>query len=94
MDTYGDKLRYLRERAELTQDDIINQLRQKDPTVYLTRDQYANWENCRNLPRLEAMLLLKRYYNTTLDDLFDPKVSIKQMAENIQTKLRKRDDLS
>lgn len=82
--TFSEKLKLLREREKLTQEQLVQKLIKKSKGLHITRDQLTNWEQGRNFPRQEVMLVLTKYFNTTLDDLFNPNISIKTLLSRMK----------
>jgi transcriptional regulator with XRE-family HTH domain len=78
--TFGEKLKSLREKHGITQEDLstgLNKLsKQKRQGVEFTADQVKNWEINRNLPSMERSILISKFFNVTLDTLFRPDLRV------------------
>ncbi len=59
---FGDKIKELRRQNKLTQEQFATKL-----TV--TRQAVSNWENNRNLPDLEMLILISTIFHLSLDEL-------------------------
>jgi transcriptional regulator with XRE-family HTH domain len=59
---FSEKLRQLREEKHLTQEQVARELG-------VSRQAISNWENNKNLPDLETVIRLSRFYSVTLDEL-------------------------
>lgn len=59
---FGDKIKELRRQNKLTQEQFATKL-----TV--TRQAASNWENNRNLPDLEMLILISTIFHLSLDEL-------------------------
>lgn len=58
----GDRIRELRQKAGLSQDELAKK-------VYVARQTVSNWENDKTLPDMESLKLLTAALGTTADDL-------------------------
>ncbi|MCA5011550.1 MULTISPECIES: DUF3955 domain-containing protein [unclassified Enterococcus] len=59
---FGAKIKVLRTENQLTQEQLASRLN-------VTRQAVSNWENNRNLPDLEMLILIARSFHISLDDL-------------------------
>ncbi|MBO0471024.1 DUF3955 domain-containing protein [Enterococcus sp. DIV0242_7C1] len=59
---FGAKIKVLRTENQLTQEQFASRLN-------VTRQAVSNWENNRNLPDLEMLILIARSFHISLDDL-------------------------
>ncbi|WP_086349084.1 DUF3955 domain-containing protein [Candidatus Enterococcus clewellii] len=59
---FGEKIRELRKENQLTQEQFAAQLN-------VTRQAVSNWENNRNLPDLEMLILISSKFHISLDEL-------------------------
>ncbi len=59
---FGAKIKVLRTENQLTQEQFASRLN-------VTRQAVSNWENNRNLPDLEMLILITRSFHISLDDL-------------------------
>lgn len=59
---FGDKIKILRTKNQLTQEQFASRLN-------VTRQAVSNWENNRNLPDLEMLILIARSFHISLDEL-------------------------
>lgn len=60
---FGDRLKRLRIRANLTQQEVANKL-------HITRQSISKWEQNISLPPLSVILELVNILSCTLDELF------------------------
>lgn len=60
---FGDRLKRLRTRANLTQQEVANKL-------HITRQSISKWEQNISLPPLSVILELVEILSCTLDELF------------------------
>lgn len=73
---FGDKIRDLRKQNQLTQEQFAVQLN-------VTRQAVSNWENNRNLPDLEMLILITSKYNISLDELILGGEHMNHMTEKL-----------
>ena len=66
MGNFGENLRLLRKRANLTQEEIANKLN-------ISHQSISKWENNISLPTIEYCLPLTEILKCSLDDLFNVK---------------------
>lgn len=59
---FGEQIKKLRQKNNLTQEQFAKQL-------LVTRQAVSNWENNRNLPDLEMLLLIAKHFHLSLDEL-------------------------
>ena len=59
---FGDKIKDIRSQHHLTQEQFA-------ATLNVTRQAVSNWENNRNLPDLELLILMARLFHLSLDEL-------------------------
>lgn len=59
---FGDKIKALRTKNKLTQEQLAAHLN-------VTRQAVSNWENNRNLPDIEILLLISTIFDLSLDEL-------------------------
>lgn len=59
---FGEKIRELRKQKNLTQENFALRLN-------VTRQAVSNWENDRNLPDLEMLILIASIFEISLDEL-------------------------
>jgi transcriptional regulator with XRE-family HTH domain len=59
---FGDQIKELRKRNSLTQEQFALKLN-------ITRQAVSNWENNKNLPDLEMLILMSNIFETSLDEL-------------------------
>lgn len=67
---FNEQIKKLRTQNHLTQDQMAKKLN-------VTRQAISNWENNRNLPDFEMVILIARIFNISLDELIlgDQKVN-------------------
>lgn len=83
MDSIGKKIRALRKKQNLTQTELANILSVSSQSV-------SKWENDISLPDISILPVIARFFNITMDELFDYKLEslnyrerfIRFMAEN------------
>lgn len=59
---FGSQIKELRKKNNLTQEQFASHL-------MVTRQAVSNWENNRNLPDLEMLLLIAKLFHLSLDEL-------------------------
>lgn len=84
--SFGEKLRELRNRRNLTQDDLANELNIAFGST-INKGMISKWENDREEPRMDAIRNISKYFNIALDDLLNlnnssPNASITSFALN------------
>ncbi len=60
MNKFSDRLRDLRIEKRLSQDDLARE-------VGLSQGAIALWENNQRIPKLDAVILLAKYFDVSLD---------------------------
>lgn len=73
---FGDKIKELRTKNNLTQEKFAIRLN-------VTRQAVSNWENDRNLPDLEMLLLISSIFQITLDELILGGNNVNNMTEKL-----------
>lgn len=76
---FGEQIKSLRIKNNLTQEQFGNRLN-------VTRQAVSNWENDRNLPDLEMLILIASVFHLSLDELI---LGGTHMNNNLTTKLIK-----
>jgi DNA-binding XRE family transcriptional regulator len=61
--TFGQHLRLLREKVNLTQEELASFL-------HITHQSISKWENDQSLPSIDYCLPLAKVFKCSLDDLF------------------------
>lgn len=71
-------LKQMRNERQLTQEEVAEK-------IHVSRQTISNWENRRNLPDLNSMILLSEVYDISLDELMKgaPKM-VKQLDKKIK----------
>lgn len=66
METFGEKLKKLREKSGLSQDQLATEL-------FVSRSAVAKWEQGRGFPNIESLQLISKKFGVTIDELVDDK---------------------
>ncbi|OTN87850.1 hypothetical protein A5819_000298 [Enterococcus sp. 7E2_DIV0204] len=73
---FGEKIKELRTKNQLTQEKFAIRLN-------VTRQAVSNWENNRNLPDLELLILISSIFYISLDELILGGSNVNNMTENL-----------
>ncbi|ALR99943.1 XRE family transcriptional regulator [Enterococcus silesiacus] len=73
---FGDKIKDLRLKNQLTQEKFAIRLN-------VTRQAVSNWENNRNLPDLELLILISSIFHISLDELILGGNNVNNMTEKL-----------
>lgn len=73
---FGAKIKVLRTENQLTQEQFASRLN-------VTRQAVSNWENNRNLPDLEMLILIARSFHISLDELILGGNTVNNIAEKL-----------
>ncbi|WP_430602077.1 hypothetical protein IGJ02_002293 [Enterococcus sp. DIV0724b] len=73
---FGDKIKELRTTNQLTQEQFAIRLN-------VTRQAVSNWENNRNLPDLELLILISSIFHISLDELILGGSNVNNMTEKL-----------
>lgn len=73
---FGDKIKELRTTNQLTQEQFAIRLN-------VTRQAVSNWENNRNLPDLELLILISCIFHISLDELILGGSNVNNMTEKL-----------
>lgn len=73
---FGDKIKELRTKNQLTQEQFATRLN-------VTRQAVSNWENNRNLPDLELLILISSIFHLSLDELILGGSNMNNMTEKL-----------
>ena len=78
---FGAQMKKLRTSRELTQEQVAQKLN-------VSRQTISSWENNRNLPDLEMVVLIARIFNISLDNLIlgDPTMTNKLVKDGSEMK--------
>lgn len=81
---FGAQMKKLRTSRELTQEQVAQKLN-------VSRQTISSWENNRNLPDLEMVVLIARIFNISLDNLIlgDPTMTNKLVKDSSEMKRAK-----
>lgn len=60
---FADRLKYEREKRHLSQQDVAKEL-------LISRQTLSKWELGKSYPDLEMVLLLSKFYNFSIDEVF------------------------
>ena len=63
--TFGEKLKILRTKAQLTQDELAEK-------IYVSRTAISKWESGRGYPNIESLKAIAKFFSVTLDELLSP----------------------
>lgn len=81
----GVKLKKARENKGLSQGDVANKLN-------ISRQSISKWENDRNTPDIENLIMLSDLYEVSLDELVKGrKVDIKEIKEDSNNHIKKEE---
>ena len=84
----GDTISKLRKEKGITQQDLASKLNVSPKTI-------SSWENNRNIPSIDMLILLSNELNTNIDVLLDLNAENKQEKSKLyEKKSFKRDDIS
>lgn len=73
---FGERIKNIRTQHHLTQEQFAIQLN-------VTRQAVSNWENNRNLPDLEMLILISNIFHVSLDELILGGVHVNNMTEKL-----------
>ena len=73
---FGEKIKELRGKNKLTQEAFASHLN-------ITRQAVSNWENNRNLPDLEMLILISDMFHISLDELILGGKKVNKMTEKL-----------
>ncbi len=73
---FGDKIKELRTKNQLTQEQFAMRLN-------VTRQAVSNWENNRNLPDLEMIILISSVFHISIDELILGGNNMNNMTEKL-----------
>ena len=73
---FGEQIRQIRQKEQLTQAQLAEKL-------HVTRQAVSNWENNKNLPDLEMIILIAQTFHVTLDWLILGGENMNQMTEKL-----------
>ena len=74
---FGEQIRQIRQKEQLTQAQLAEKL-------HVTRQAVSNWENNKNLPDLEMIILIAQTFHVTLDWLILGGENMNQMTEKLR----------
>ena len=72
----GNKIKYYRGEKELSQEELAER-------VYVTRQSISNWENNKNYPDINSIVLLSEVFEISIDNLI--KGDVEQMKKEINS---------
>lgn len=73
---FGEKIKEVRTRNNLTQEQFATQL-------HVTRQAVSNWENNRNLPDLEMLIAIATIFQLSLDELILGGTQVNKITEKL-----------
>lgn len=79
MSTFGNKLKELRIKKGLTQDELADKMNEMYGTT-VNKGMVSKWENNLGEPRLETARYLAAFFNTTLDELLGIDQDVQSIA--------------
>lgn len=82
---FSDQIKQLRKENHLTQEEMAQKLS-------VTRQAISNWENDRNLPDLEMLIMIREVFNISLDQLILAEDKMTKVENNMAKKLIKDTD--
>jgi transcriptional regulator with XRE-family HTH domain len=68
--SFGEKLKELRTKRNLTQDDLANELNTTYGTTY-NKGMISKWENDREEPMMDTIRNISKYFKISLDELLN-----------------------
>lgn len=83
--TFGEKLRYLRDQKKLFQDELADALNKYQKKAVFTRHMIARWETDKDTPRIDRLLAISNYFNTSVDELIRPELKLTQAIKKRKT---------
>ena len=72
----GNQIKYYRSEKELSQEELAER-------VYVTRQSISNWENNKNYPDINSIVLLSEVFEISIDNLI--KVDLEKMKKEINS---------
>lgn len=69
--SFGEKLKELRRKRGLTQDDLANELNTAFIGMSINKGMVSKWENNLGDPSLEHARIISKYFKITLDELIN-----------------------
>lgn len=76
----GNQIKKYRKELSLSQDDLAQK-------VYVSRQTVSNWENNKNYPDVNSLVLLSEVFDTSIDNLIKGDIEI--MKENVNAQDKK-----
>lgn len=73
----GNQIKYYRNEKELSQEELADR-------VYVSRQTISNWENNKNYPDINSIVLLSEVFEISIDNLI--RGDVEQMKKEINTK--------
>lgn len=73
----GNQIKYYRSEKELSQEELADR-------VYVSRQTISNWENNKNYPDINSIVLLSEVFEISIDNLI--RGDVEQMKKEINTK--------
>ncbi|MDA3973665.1 DUF3955 domain-containing protein [Enterococcus thailandicus] len=73
---FGQKIKEIRKQNELTQEQFAQKLN-------VTRQAVSNWENDRNLPDLEMLIIIAELFHLSLDELILGGTNMNNLTEKL-----------
>lgn len=71
----SNQIKKYRKLANLSQEDLADK-------VFVTRQTISNWENAKNYPDINSLILLSQTFNISLDELIKGDISVMQEIIN------------
>ncbi len=68
---FGERIKSIRKERKLTQEQFASEL-------HVTRQAVSNWENNKNLPDIEMLILISDVFQVSLDDLIKGESTMKE----------------
>ena len=66
---FGDKLKDLRKKRKLTQDELAD-------VIFVSRQTISNWENNKSYPSMDYIVTLSQLFDVTVDTLIQDKIEV------------------
>jgi len=74
--TFSDKLKELRKRKNITQDELAKH-------IYVSRTAVSKWESGKGYPSIDTLRLLADFYEVSIDELISNEEILKLSSDNL-----------
>lgn len=89
MNSFAERLRFLRKEQELSLDMMVDDINAKFPDMQLNKSMLSRWESGKNDPTLGNAKNISMYFNVSLDYLIgltDTRTPSKLLAKRLKNK--------